>query len=96
MEIVTFVRGKVPSSKLEEFEVGYENLKGVTKPEGLIVSYLLQDVNDKEVYMIETVWESLEALEKMRSQKKPAAPSLFLKAGAKPTLTIYKFKNKIE
>ena len=95
MEVITFVRGKVPSSKVEEFETGYESLKKVPKPKGLIASYLLQDANDMEVYMIETVWESLEALEKMRNEKKPAAPSLFLKVGAKPTLIIYNMMNKI-
>lgn len=40
MEVVTFVMGKVPTSKLEEFKSGYETLTKETKPDGLISSHL--------------------------------------------------------
>ena len=43
MEVITFVEGMVPESKIKEFKAGYETLKEETKPDGLIASYLLQD-----------------------------------------------------
>lgn len=94
MEVITFVEGNVPSSKREEFESAYEVLKGNPKPEGLIASYLLQDVNNG-LYIIETVWKSQESLDKMRSEGKPAAIKLFDKAGVKPILKAYNMKNNI-
>lgn len=95
MEVITFVKGNVPSSKREEFESGYRALKENKKPDGLIASYLLQDTKEEGIYLIETVWASQEALNKMRSEEKPAAIELFDKVGAKPTLKVYNMKNNI-
>lgn len=44
MEVITFVKGRVPSEEIEEFKAGYQSLKDQPKPQGLIASYLLQDV----------------------------------------------------
>lgn len=95
MEVITFVKGTVPYSKIEEFKEGYKSLKEEPKPNGLIASYLLQDAAEEEVFIIETVWESPEALEKMRSEGEPAAPALFKKVGAKPTLKVYNMLDAI-
>lgn len=92
MEVITFVQGKVPDSKKEEFESGYEILKQDSKPDGLIASYLLRK---EDTYVIETVWESQEALNKMRSEEKPAAIKLFNKIGVEPTLKVYNMVNNI-
>jgi hypothetical protein len=43
MEVITFVKGNVPKSKIEEFKAGYKILKEDSKPAGLIASYLLQN-----------------------------------------------------
>lgn len=95
MEVITLVKGKVHSSKIEEFEEGYQSLKKQPKPQGFIASYLLQDTGDKEVYFIETVWESAEALERMRKEETPAAPALFKKVGTEPSLKIYNVMGSI-
>ncbi len=88
MEVITFVKGNVPSSKSNEFEANYRSLKHL--PDGLIASYLLNDSNEPEVYVIECVWESKEALEKRRSEVEiPAAIALFQKVGSKPTTIVY-------
>jgi heme-degrading monooxygenase HmoA len=96
MEVITFVKGNVPSSKAEKFEAGFESLKRDPLPEGLIASYLLHDAGAEETYAIETVWTSQEALENMRSEAEtPAAIALFEKVGVKPTFTVYKMANNL-
>ena len=93
MEVITFVKGTVPPSKIEEFESGYENLKRIMKPKGLIASYLLQGANEEGIYIIENVWASQKALDKMRSEERPAGIELFMKFGVKPSLRVYNVVN---
>ncbi len=95
MEVITLVKGRVPSTKMREFKEGYKSLKEQPKPHGLIASYLLQDTHDNEIYMIETVWKSEEALERMRKDETPAAPALFQKVGSQPSLKIYNVSDTI-
>ena len=81
---------KVPISKAKEFETAYESLKQDALTQGLIRSSLLRKSDDREIYRIETVWESREALEKMRSvTQTPKAIELFQKVKASPRLEIY-------
>ena len=88
MEVITAVEGRVPVSKEEEFETAYASVGAF--PPGLIRSSLLRNNNNPEVYRIETVWESREALERMRSSTQtPEAIKLFQKVGVKPQLEIY-------
>lgn len=56
IEVITFVRGRVPSTKMEEFKAGYKSLKEQPKPQGFIASYLLQDTHDDEICMIKRSW----------------------------------------
>lgn len=76
MEVITFAIGNVPQSKIEEFKAGYQSLKEGSKPSGLIASYLLQNSNDNEEYIIETVWESTEALESTEKRRKTCSSSV--------------------
>ncbi len=95
MEVISFVEGNIPISKIKEFESDYETLKQNEKPEELIASYLLQNFTQKGLYIIETVWASQEsvkirdfdaanrdwhALEKMGSEE-TAFVELFEKLG---------------
>jgi hypothetical protein len=48
VEVITFVKGKVPHSKKEEFEAGYETLKEDQLPEGFDSFILLHDTGNKE------------------------------------------------
>ena len=79
MELITFLKGTVPPSKIEEFVSGYEALKQFRNPEGLITSYLLQNTKEKGIYIVENVWASQNDLDKMRSEEKPAVIGLFMK-----------------
>jgi hypothetical protein len=94
MEVITFVEGSVPISKIEEFESDYETLKQNEKPEGLIASYLLQDANSKGRFIIETVWASQESLDKMGDEQLEVV-ELFEKSGVRPTVKAYNMVNNI-
>ena len=92
MEVITFVEGNVPLSKIEEFESDYENLKQNEKPEGMIASYLIQDADTNGRYIIETVWTSQEALDKMSNEQLEIV-ELFERSGVRPTVRAYNMVN---
>lgn len=94
MEVITFVEGNIPISKIKEFESDYETLKENEKPEGLIASYLLQDADRKVYYIIETVWASQGALDKMGNEQLEIV-ELFEKFGVRPTVRGYNMVNNI-
>ncbi|MGB9978108.1 antibiotic biosynthesis monooxygenase [Methanobacterium sp.] len=94
MEVITFVEGNVPISKIEEFESDYQTLKQNEKPEGLIASYLLQDADNNGLYIIETVWANQESLDK-RGDEQLEIVELFERAGVKPTVKAFNMVNNI-
>ena len=94
MEVIIFVEGSIPLSKIKEFESDYETLKQNEKPEGLIASYLLQDADRKGRYIIETVWASQRALDKMGNEQLEIV-ELFEKSGIRPTVRAYNMENNI-
>ena len=94
MEVITFVEGNIPISKIEEFESDYESLKQNEKPEGMIASYLLQDADRNGRYIIETVWASQESLDKMGNEQLEVV-ELFEEYGVKPTVKAYNMVNNI-
>ena len=93
MEIITFVKGSIPVSKIEEFELEYETLKQSKKPEGMIASYLLEDSGRNGLYIIETVWASQKYMDKMRNKENPVAVGLFTKFGVNPIIQVYNMVN---
>ncbi len=96
MEVITIVEGKVPVSKSKEFETAYESLKQGPFPPGWLRSSLLRNSDNPETYRIETVWESREALEKMRSSTQtPKAIELFQKVKTSPRVEIYDIVNNV-
>ena len=92
--MIIFVEGSIPLSKIKEFESDYETLKQNEKPEGLIASYLLQDADRKGRYIIETVWASQGALDKMGNEQLEIV-ELFEKSGIRPTVRAYNMENNI-
>ncbi len=90
MQIITIVEGKVPSLKANEFEANFALAKKEPLPPGLVSTSLLRNSKNPDVYKILTVWESMEALEKMRSSTStPKAIALFQNIGGNPTLSIH-------
>ena len=94
MEVIIFVEGIIPISKIEEFESDYETLKKNKKPEGLIASYLLQDADSNGLYLIENVWTSQELLDKLENEQRLVV-ELFEKFGVRPTVKAYNMVNNI-
>ncbi len=96
MLVVTVVEGKVPIPKTKEFEEAFSLGKKEMLPPGLVSSALLKNIKNPETYRVQTVWDSREALDKMRSSTEtPKAFEFFQKVGVMPTLEVYEIINNI-
>lgn len=96
MQIITVVEGKVPFSKAKELEANFTLAKKEPLPSGLVSTALLRNNKTPDVYRIQTVWESFEALEKMRSSTgTPKAIALFQNVGGNPSVGIYELVDVI-
>ncbi len=90
MTVVTVVEGTIPASKIREFEEAYAEVKKEALPPGLVTSSLLRNAKNPEIYRIQTVWQSREDLEKMRSATQtPKAIELFQKVNITPKLEVF-------
>lgn len=84
------VKGKIPESSLEDFKAAYASMKEETLPEGLIASYLLNDMIESDVYTVETVWTNPETLKKMMdSEETTSDVKLFEKFDVKPSVEVH-------
>lgn len=90
MKVLTIVEGKIPLQKAREFENNFASVKKEPLPPGFVTSSLIKNSKTPETYRIQTLWESRETLEKMRSNTQtPKAIELFQRMGAVPVLEIY-------
>ncbi len=90
MQVITVVEGNVPNLRIKEFEANFALAKKEPRPPGLVLSALLRGSKSPDKYRIQTIWESREALEKMRSSAgTPKAIELFQKVGVRPTVEIF-------
>jgi heme-degrading monooxygenase HmoA len=63
---------------------------------GLEQSFLIHGIKDPDLWRILTVWESREALDKMRSSgETPRGVLMFRSANAEPTLSIFEISHHI-
>jgi len=73
------------SGFLEDFQQRTADL-----PPQMVRTYLLQDVKDRTLWKIISVWKSREALDEMRnSGETPTGVLMFRSAGAEPQLSIF-------
>jgi heme-degrading monooxygenase HmoA len=86
--ILTVLDARVALERAHDLQAAY-NSAGDALPPGFIRSNLLQDSADPEQWRIQTMWESREALEAMRSKGTPGGVLIFRSAGAEPTLTVF-------
>ncbi len=94
MEIITFVKGKIPESSLKDFEADYALLKEEKLPEGLIASYLLKDMIEPDLYTVETVWANPETLKKMmESDETSSDVKLFEKFNVDPSVEVHEVRD---
>ncbi len=96
MEVMTVVEGRVPQSKMKDFESAFASMKGGPTPPGWKMSFMLRDSEDPEVYRLSTLWESREALERYRSNTKvPTAFLLFRSVGVEPQLRVFEIPARL-
>jgi hypothetical protein len=90
MQVMTVVEGKVSKTKVQEFLSEYATVKDQPKPPGWKRSMLLHDICEDGLHSISTLWESREALEKMRGGTKvPFAVQTFRTHGSEPNVRIF-------
>lgn len=88
--IVTTLEARVASSAQAALRKAYADAADESLPPGLVSSTLMLDANDATRWIIETLWESPEALNAMRkTESTPRGVSIFRAAGAEPTLNMF-------
>ena len=85
--ILTIVSATVDPDRQSELTAGFRELTAGGTPDGLLRSELLQASDGR--WQIATLWRDREALDAMRARPEPpAAPTLFRRVGAEPTLEV--------
>jgi len=86
--VMTILEAHVVPDRSEDLAHIYREGTSVIPP-GIVETFLVRDSRDTTLYRIVTVWDSLEALEKMRATGvKPKGVQIFEAVGATPILTI--------
>ncbi len=88
-KIISIIETKVSQNKWELLKQKYEEVDKKTLPVSLLHSYLVQDINEPEVWRIVTIWESIEAMNEYRkSVETPAWILVFQTVGGEPNLVV--------
>jgi len=86
MNILTIVSAEVDEGRAGDLVEAFESLLAVGLPEGLLETRLLGDGHGR--WAIHSLWRDRAALDAMRSSTEPAAPALFRRFQAEPTLAV--------
>lgn len=87
--VVTFLEAHVEPGKAAVLEQSYHEAIQQLEP-GIAQTTLLRCTRDPNLWRIETVWQSREALEAMRgSGQTPRGVLIFQSAGAEPVLSVF-------
>ena len=86
MNILTIVSADVDEGRAGDLVEAFESLLSAALPEGLLETRLLGD--GRGHWAIHSRWRDRAALDAMRSSSEPAAPALFRRFGAEPTLAV--------
>lgn len=86
--VITVLEAQVADEKAALLETTFREAVEHLDP-GIAQTYLLRNSRDTGVWQILTIWESREALEKMRqSGETPRGVVIFRTAGAEPRLSV--------
>jgi len=88
MVVLTVLEAHVSLDRADDLQAAYIAVREKLPP-GLIRSNLLRDTADPQLWRIQSLWESREALDAMRSAGTPGGVLMFRSAGAEPTLTVF-------
>ena len=86
--VLTVLEAHVSLDRADDLQAAYIAAREKLPP-GLIRSNLLRDTADPQLWRIQSLWESREALDAMRSAGTPGGVLMFRSAGAEPTLTVF-------
>lgn len=87
--VITVLEAHVDGKQWSDFQSDYQQRTADLPPQ-MVRTYLLQDVKDRTLWQIVSVWKSREALEEMRnSGDTPTGVLMFRSAGAEPRLSIF-------
>jgi hypothetical protein len=86
--VLTMLEARVAAERVSDLERAYREVIAELPPE-IVETLLTRDARDPAVFRILTLWQSHEALEKMRaSGVRPRGIQIFEAAGATPALSI--------
>lgn len=93
--VLTVLEAHVAPERVDALEAAY-TAPDVPRPSGFVRSALLRSRANPTLWRIQTLWESMEALERMRrSAGTPAGVLMFRAAGAEPTLTVFEVAREL-
>jgi quinol monooxygenase YgiN len=87
--VITILEAHVDADRWSDFEKDFKERTNELPPQ-MVQTFLLQDLADKTLWRIISVWKSREALEEMRnSGETPTGVIMFRSAGAEPKLSVF-------
>jgi quinol monooxygenase YgiN len=87
--VMTVLEARVPAERLDDVERVFREGMSIL-PAEIVAAYLVRDTKDPASFRLNTVWRSMEALQRMRqSGVKPKGVQMFEECGAAPTLSIF-------
>jgi hypothetical protein len=86
MSILTIVSADVDDSRSKDLVADFESMLSGGLPDGLLETRLLGDGAGH--WAIHSLWRDRAALDAMRTSTEPAAPALFRRFQAEPTLAV--------
>jgi hypothetical protein len=86
--VLTVLEAQITPERQDDLKAAYHEAVVDSPPPGLVRSMLVQDINDRMLWRIETLWESREALAAMRGTGTPRGVLIFRAAGAEPVLAV--------
>ena|SRR5688572_20808508 len=94
--LVSVLEAHVPPERHGDLRAAYRAAAHEIFPPGLIRSVLLQGASDPNLWRIQTMWESREHLEAMRTQGTPRGVLMFRAAGAEPTVMLFQVADELK
>jgi quinol monooxygenase YgiN len=83
--LVTIVQSRIEEKNSQKLIDAYKSaIENSDLPKGLMQTYLIQDINQKEMWKIIGIWEDKDSFEKMRQSTTPKAILIFQQIGVEP------------
>ncbi len=87
--VVTVLEAEVSPKRWNDLKKAYENLTQNPPAVAPIQSFLLQSIEDVNIWRLVGMWRSREEVEKMRAQGVPRGVKLFQDVDAEPSMEMW-------